>query len=235
MTAPARPDGPLHLLVWDAPNLDMGLSELLGRQPRPAERPRFDAVARWLLTTAGDGEAEACVFTNVAPGSAPRISGWVKALRGFGYAVFAKPKVTTDSDVDDDILAHVQRRRDDGELARVVLASGDGAAFAEPLTVLAGGGVTVEVLGYTEEAGWAVGSDVLGFVDLEDVPNAFGTPCRGRAWTPCPPRARGCRRSARCGTCSRPDAGRRSDRRSASPGAGPDPHGTRSARGSVCG
>ena len=176
MTAPARADGPLHLLVWDAPNLDMGLSEILGRQPRPPERPRFDAVARWLLRGAGADEAEACVFTNVAPGAAPRISGWVKALRGYGYAVFAKPKTTPDSDVDDDILAHVRRRRDDGELVRVVLASGDGAAFAQPLVELAGAGVQVDVLGYAEEAGWAVGSDALSFVDLEDVPDTFSEP-----------------------------------------------------------
>ena len=37
------------LLVWDAPNLDMGLGSILGRRPTALERPRFDALGRWLL------------------------------------------------------------------------------------------------------------------------------------------------------------------------------------------
>src|ERR1700730_3070137 len=67
------------LLVWDAPNLDMGLGSILGRRPTGLERPRFDALGRWLLARTADiaagrpGEAiepEATVFTNIAPGSA---------------------------------------------------------------------------------------------------------------------------------------------------------------------
>ena len=38
------------LLVWDAPNLDMGLGSILGGRPTAAHRPRFDALGRWLLT-----------------------------------------------------------------------------------------------------------------------------------------------------------------------------------------
>ena len=37
------------LLVWDAPNLDMGLGSILGGRPTAAHRPRFDALGRWLL------------------------------------------------------------------------------------------------------------------------------------------------------------------------------------------
>ena len=37
------------LLVWDAPNLDMGLGAILGGRPTAAHRPRFDALGRWLL------------------------------------------------------------------------------------------------------------------------------------------------------------------------------------------
>ena len=56
----------LDLLVWDAPNVDMTLSNVLGGgRPDPRLRPRFDAVARWLLTTAGDRDVEGTVFTNV--------------------------------------------------------------------------------------------------------------------------------------------------------------------------
>ena len=37
------------LLVWDAPNLDMGLGSILGGRPTAAHRPRFVDLGRWLL------------------------------------------------------------------------------------------------------------------------------------------------------------------------------------------
>ncbi len=129
---PAQLDGdpdaaPVHnrvLLVWDAPNLDMGLGAILGGRPTAAHRPRFDALGRWLLgltadISAGSGHAdaaaslepEATVFTNIAPGSADVVRPWVEALRNVGFAVFAKPKVDEDSDVDIDMLNHISLRR----------------------------------------------------------------------------------------------------------------------------
>src|SRR4029079_15752663 len=80
------------LLVWDAPNLDMGLGSILGGRPTAAHRPRFDALGRWLLARTaeissqlvGAGpvalEPEATVFTNIAPGSADVVRPWVEAL-----------------------------------------------------------------------------------------------------------------------------------------------------------
>ena len=50
--------GPANLLlVWDAPNLDMGLGAILGGRPTAAYRPRFDAIGRWLLARAGKPRA----------------------------------------------------------------------------------------------------------------------------------------------------------------------------------
>ena len=43
-----------YLLVWDAPNMDMGLGSLLGGRPTAAHRPRFDAIGRWLVHLAQD-------------------------------------------------------------------------------------------------------------------------------------------------------------------------------------
>ena len=94
------------LLVWDAPNLDMGLGSILGGRPTAAHRPRFDALGRWLLSRTAELSAsrpdvslepEATVFTNIAPGSADVVRPWVEALRNVGFAVFAKPKVDEDS------------------------------------------------------------------------------------------------------------------------------------------
>ncbi|MET0317025.1 MAG: NYN domain-containing protein, partial [Rhodococcus fascians] len=127
------------LLVWDAPNLDMGLGAILGGRPTAAYRPRFDALGRWLLqrtaelsaTGTSTLEPEATVFTNIAPGSADVVRPWVEALRNVGFAVFAKPKVDEDSDVDADMLDHIELRRSEG-LAGVLVASADGQAFKQP-------------------------------------------------------------------------------------------------------
>jgi len=69
----------LDLLVWDAPNIDMTLSNVIGGRPSASSRPRFDAVAKWLRATPGDREVEGAVFANVQPGGAATLRGWVEA------------------------------------------------------------------------------------------------------------------------------------------------------------
>lgn len=171
------------LLVWDAPNLDMGLGAILGGRPTAAYRPRFDALGRWLLSRTaelsnqhpGPLEPEATVFTNIASGSADVVRPWVEALRNVGFAVFAKPKVDEDSDVDSDMLDHISLRHTEG-LAGIMVASADGQAFREPLESIAATGIPVQVLGFREHASWAVSSDILDFVDLEDITGVFREP-----------------------------------------------------------
>ncbi|MCY7343430.1 MAG: NYN domain-containing protein [Pseudonocardia sp.] len=176
MTAPTGP-APRVLLVWDAPNMDMSLGSLLGARPTSAFRPRFDAVGRWLLELAGpESIAEATVFTNVVPGSTEVVRPWVEALRNVGFAVFAKPKVTDDSDVDDDMLAHINLRAAEGHLQHVVVASGDGRAFREPLEGLDQAGIGVTVIGFREHASFALASEVITFIDLEDIDGVFREP-----------------------------------------------------------
>ncbi|MDN5758291.1 MAG: NYN domain-containing protein [Tomitella sp.] len=172
------------LLVWDAPNLDMGLGSILGGRPTSAHRPRFDALGRWLLdrtnklaaAEAVDVEAEATVFTNIATGSAEIVRPWVEALRNVGFAVFAKPKIDEDSDVDSDMLDHIALRNSTTGLAGVVVASADGQAFREPLELLAEAGIPVQVIGFREHASWALSSTALEFIDLEDIPGVFREP-----------------------------------------------------------
>ncbi len=175
------------LLVWDAPNLDMGLGSILGRRPTALERPRFDALGRWLLARTAEvaaqrqnvaeisTEPEATVFTNIAPGSAEVVRPWVDALRNVGFAVFAKPKLDEDSDVDSDMLDHIAQRSAGG-LAALVVASADGQAFRLPLEEISRGGLPVQVLGFREHASWALASDTLEFVDLEDIAGVFREP-----------------------------------------------------------
>jgi len=177
--AGAAPTGPIPrvLLVWDAPNMDMSLGSLLGARPTSAFRPRFDAVGRWLLDQAGpDAVAEACVFTNVVPGSTEVVRPWVEALRNVGFAVFAKPKTSEDSDIDDDMLAHIRLRAGEGMLRKVVVASGDGRAFREPLEELERHGTGITVIGFREHASFALASEVIEFIDLEDIDGVFREP-----------------------------------------------------------
>ena len=136
---------------------------------------------------------EGCVFANVPPGGAVTMRGWVEAIRSFGYAVFARPKLGPEDDVDADMLAHVRQRTKTHLLRRLVVASGDGRNFLEPLEELARAGVETVVLSFAEVAGYAQESDLLTFVDLEDVPGAFIAPLprvrldnlpEGGAWLP---------------------------------------------------
>lgn len=185
---PARPS--LDLLIWDAPNIDMTLSTVIGARPTAETRPRFDAIAAWFVDGAGGGdgggpggadpasglpEVEACVFANIPPvvGSLQR---WVEALRNFGYAVFARPKSQPDDDIDEAMLDHIAVRAHSHRLRRLVVFSGDGRNFAEPLEELVRAGTQVVVVAFSEVAGFAIASDLLEFIDIEDVPGAFAAP-----------------------------------------------------------
>ena len=181
----AEPEGQsrpaLDLLIWDAPNIDMTLSTVIGARPTAASRPRFDAIAAWFVEGAGDPnapeapEVEACVFANIPPvvGSLQR---WVEALRSFGFAVFARPKANPDDDIDQAMLDHIAVREHSHRLRRLVVFSGDGRNFAEPLEELARAGTQVVVVAFSEVAGYAIASELLEFIDIEDVPGAFVEP-----------------------------------------------------------
>jgi uncharacterized protein len=172
----------LDLLVWDAPNIDMTLANVIGARPTAASRPRFDAIAAWFVDGAEDPgapvqpEVEACVFANVPPQHATSLQRWVEALRSFGYAVFARPKLQPDDDIDQSMLDHISVRAHSHQLRRLVVFSGDGRNFAEPLEDLARSGTEVVVVAFSEVAGYAITSELLQFVDIEDVPGAFAVP-----------------------------------------------------------
>jgi uncharacterized protein len=171
----------LDLLIWDAPNIDMTLSTVIGARPTAASRPRFDAIAAWFVDGAGDPsvpdapDVEACVFANIPP-QPGTLQRWVEALRGFGFAVFARPKTQPDDDIDQDMLDHIDVRAHSHRLRRLVVFSGDGRNFAEPLEQLVREGTHVVVVAFSEVAGYAISSELLEFIDIEDVPGAFVEP-----------------------------------------------------------
>src|SRR3954451_3069517 len=91
--APEDGRSELDLLVWDAPNVDMTLSNVIGGRPTPASRPRVDAVAGWLLAAGGGRDVGGAVFPSGRSGGAVSMRGWIEAIRSFGYDVFARPKL----------------------------------------------------------------------------------------------------------------------------------------------
>lgn len=169
------------LLVWDAPNMDMTLSSLLGARPTPAQRPRFDALGLWLLAQAGTlrhqraskVQAHATLFCNVVPGVAENMRPWVDAVRSNGFAVFAKPKLKEDTDVDPDMVALIDEYAAAAKLAGVIVASADGRNFQKQLQGLAAQDIAVSVLSFREHATWALQDPAITFIDCEDVPRLF--------------------------------------------------------------
>ncbi len=161
-----------HVLVWDAPNIDMTLANIIEGKPTAHERPDMSVLAQWLVDHADGDAVEACVFVNVAPHVAGPMRGWVMWLLEQGYRVFAKPK-HDESDVDDDIIDHLEARRADGDLAAVYVGSNDARAFVDPLTDLATDGVAVTVLGFAEYAGGLAALPGGRFVDLEAIEGLF--------------------------------------------------------------
>ena len=178
---------PRALLIWDAPNMDMGLAAIVGGRPNSYQRPRFDAAGLWLLQQATqlatdtglDPDSiicEATLFTNVNEANVDGIHSWIDALRNIGFSVFAKPKETADSDVDDNMLEHLSLRLSEGNLKLVVVASADGRNFQATLADLATKGIRAIVLGFAEECTWAMEDPNLTFVDVEDVNGLFQQP-----------------------------------------------------------
>jgi putative heme uptake system protein len=165
-----------HVLVWDAPNIDMTLATIIEGKPTSKDRPDLAVLGDWLVDHAeADDEVEACVFINVAPHVAGVLRGWVLWLLEEGFRVFAKPK-QGDSDVDEDMLEHLWARYDDGDLEAVYVGSNDARAFAEPLGVLGERGVVVSVLGFAEYAGGMATMPGVRFVDLESIDGLFTEP-----------------------------------------------------------
>ena len=172
----ARPKD-FSLLIWDAPNVDMTLGRILGGKPVNGQRPRFDHLSRWLEEfVSSSSSVEGVVFLNVEPVTADHLEPWVRNLRECGLAVFAKPKTTTDSDVDEDMVAYATSALRSGKLRRLVIASHDGRCFRSLAETAMAAGTQVIVLGFAGLTAYAERDQKIEFVDLASIPGLFSTP-----------------------------------------------------------
>lgn len=162
-----------RLLVWDAPNIDVTIGELLGHKPCRAQRPNFEALADWLCDRASQGEEiQAAVFVNMKPECEGAIHHWVRHLRSLGFSVFCKPK-DGNSDIDPNMCEFIREQVSQGGVTEVLVASGDGRNFNGLLTNLAEDGIAATVLGFTEVSRYASQNPRLTLIDLESIPGLF--------------------------------------------------------------
>ena len=201
----------LDLLIWDAPNIDMTLSTVIGARPTAASRPRFDAIAAWFVDGAGRPGARRTPPTS-RPASSPtsrRVVGslqrWVEALRGFGFAVFARPKTQPDDDIDQAMLDHIAVRAHSHRLRRLVVFSGDGRNFAEPLEELVRRGHRRSSSSPSARSPATRSAPTCSSSSTSRT-SRVRSPCRWTASvsTPCRRTARGCGRPGACATSSAP-------------------------------
>jgi uncharacterized protein len=177
---------PRMLLLWDSPNIDMVLGQLiLRRKPTGRERPRIDALRDWLRERADDTadpnasppiprpKIEASVFANVTERTFNGVVGWAEVVRQSGFRMFLKPKFRDDSDVDEDILNLLAERHREGGLREAILMSHDGMAFVEAAKTLIADGVHVTALVFPEHAHQLCMVDGIEVFDLEDIPGLF--------------------------------------------------------------
>ena len=168
----------VRLLVWDAPNIDMAITGLLGHKPTPDQRPNMDVLIDWLAARAHpDEHIEACVFVNVAS-STNGLQNWVTYLLATGLRVFAKPKHDDHDDIDPDMLTHIDLHTSDGaglELRELIVASHDAANFADRLDQLATD-LPVSVLAFPERAGRLAATPRVGLIDPDTIPGLITAP-----------------------------------------------------------
>ena len=164
----------------------MGLGSILGGRPTAAHRPRFDALGRWLLSRTAElsrrGHAPTSRWSRRRPSSptSPRVAptsfdrGWRRYVT---WASRSSPNRRSTKTATSTATCSTTSRFDAArDWPAYLVASADGQAFKQPLEEIAREGVPVQVLGFREHASWALASDTLEFVDLEDIPGVFREP-----------------------------------------------------------
>ena len=164
--------GTTYLLV-DGENIDATLgATILGRRPRPEERPRWDK----LLDFARDrwGQEPTGLFFRAATNELPM--SFVQALLSIGY----RPVPLTGAPGEKVVDIAIQRTMEalEDRAGDVMLVSNDGD-FTEGIERLLDGRRRVAVVGFTEFRNstlTALGSRGLELVDLEYDADAFTAP-----------------------------------------------------------
>ena len=169
--AEERGDGPVTYLVVDGENLDATLgSNLLGRKPRPEERPRWERVLDFARRT-WDRPVKALFFINASSGTLPM--GFVQALQAMGVRPVPLSGPPGAKVVDVGIQRMLSAIA--GTDGHVLLGSHDGD-FVDEVAALMGGERQVALLAFREHVSTRYAELGLQVYDLEDDARAFNQP-----------------------------------------------------------
>jgi uncharacterized protein len=160
-------------LVWDLPNFNGTLQELIGPDAVRKHRADFSALASFLVHAARDATlARGTIFMNIPSTDPSRVEGFVTKLRRSGFAVFVKPR-TDSSDIDDNLVALVAQNR--SKVSRLIIGTHDRDLLDRCVKTIPTS-CAVTVIGFEECSRWAIQTDRVRFVDVEDVPGLFTSP-----------------------------------------------------------
>ncbi|WP_163994596.1 NYN domain-containing protein [Pyxidicoccus caerfyrddinensis] len=144
-----RPPAASYVLI-DAENIDWAVSNVVGRKPEPQDRVQFDRLVSFCETNF-PAPVRCVVVLNARGEQLPDVMiGFVRALKSAGCEVallYGRPDQKV---VDLGILKLLENIRTQRPGAAVVLASHDGADFAEALKPMLAEKRQVAVLGLRE-------------------------------------------------------------------------------------
>ncbi len=146
---PVRPPAASYVLI-DAENVDWAVASVLGRKPEPQDRVQFDRLVAFC--EANFPTPVRCVVVLNARGEQlpDAMIGFVRALKSAGCEVALLYGRSDQKVVDVGILKLLEGIRTQRPKASVVLASHDGADFAEALKPMLAEGRQVALLGLRE-------------------------------------------------------------------------------------
>lgn len=159
------------LLLWDSPNMDMTLSNLLGGQkPSKAERPDCQKLAEWvhMRAQAANIPARAVMALNVSrdAGSDSPLAKYVQVLRTNGFEVFLNPKDTPSSDVDDALVSMAASN----PASELIVATHDSPLLAR---IREASSSPMSVLCFSEMLPCYRRMENVTFIDVAEVPGLF--------------------------------------------------------------
>jgi len=170
-------------LVWDLPNMMATLGKIVGSSTAKKSRYEYASLAKYVVETAGEELTPAgTVFMNVPREQVSGLQRLAVMFRSCGFGVYARPKIA-DSDIDDNLVAHVETNASD--TAHLLIATHDKTLIERTAAVL-DPSCRITVLGFEEQSSYAMSSDRMEFVDLEDIDGMFAKPLARALFTRLP-------------------------------------------------
>lgn len=172
-----RAKGPeVILFIMDAPNVDKAIESIIGHRTHPQDRPNYPTLMLALQSIRQRDEILlAKIFVNRSPNPSKTAAQqrWINALQALGFATYLKPRRTTPSDVDSDMLAMLEHSRRSYRLVQVIVASNDGRCFNGPLSKIARQGISVSILGFEQQPSVLTRNPLFTFIPWPSIPGVL--------------------------------------------------------------